>query len=62
MMANLTTKELSALEDQLGFEKVMHCKYQDAIQQCTDQELAGSYQQYASQHRENYESLLKFLK
>ena len=54
-MANLTTKELGALEDQLTFEKVMCCKYQDAMQQC-------SYQQYANQHRENYESLLKFLK
>ena len=33
-MANLTTKELGALEDQLGFEKVMCCKYQEAMQQC----------------------------
>ena len=61
-MANLTTKELGALEDQLTFEKVMCCKYQDAMQQCTDQEFKGCYQQYANQHRENYESLLKFLK
>lgn len=61
-MANLTTKELHALEDQLGFEKVMYCKYQDAMQQCTDQELKSSYQQYAGQHKQNYESLLNFLK
>lgn len=61
-MANLTTKELGALEDQLGFEKVMCCKYQDAMQQCTDQQLKGSYQQYADQHRRNYESLLNYLK
>ena len=31
-MANLTSKELSALEDQLGFEKVLCCKYQAAEQ------------------------------
>ncbi len=61
-MANLSAKELSALEDQLGFEKVMCCKYQDAMQQCTDQELKKSYQQYASQHKTNYETLLNFLK
>ncbi len=61
-MANLTTKELSALEDQLGFEKVMCCKYQDAMQQSSDQALKSSYQQYASQHQKNYECLLKFLK
>ena len=60
-MANLTTKELGALEDQLGFEKVMCCKYQDAQQQCTDQNMKNSYRQYADQHRQNYEILLKFL-
>lgn len=61
-MANLTTKELGALEDQLGFEKVMCCKYQEAMQQCSDQKLKSSYQQYADQHRKNYEDLLNFLK
>lgn len=60
-MANLTTKELGALEDQLGFEKVMCCKYQDAMQQCTDQTLKNSYRQYAGQHKQNYEALLEFL-
>ena len=34
-MANLTTKELAALEDQLDFEKVLHCKYQEAAQECS---------------------------
>ena len=29
-MPNLSTKELSALEDQLGFERMLCCKYQDA--------------------------------
>ena len=60
-MANLTTKELGALEDQLGFEKVMCCKYQDAMQQSNDQTLKNSYRQYADQHKQNYEALLKFL-
>lgn len=60
-MANLTTKELGALEDQLGFEKVMCCKYQDAMQQSSDPTLKNSYRQYANQHKQNYESLLKFL-
>ena len=61
-MANLTTKELGALEDQLGFEKVMCCKYQDAEQQCTDQELKSNYKQYSDQHKRNYDNLLNFLK
>ena len=33
-MANLTAKELSALSDQLDFEKVLCCKYQAAEQEC----------------------------
>lgn len=28
-MANLTTKELTALSDQLNFEKTLYCKYQE---------------------------------
>lgn len=61
-MANLTTKELAALEDQLGFEKMLCCKYQDAAQTTTEPELKTSYQQYAGQHKQNYETLLNFLK
>lgn len=61
-MANLTTKELSALEDQLGFEKMLCCKYQQAAQSTSESELKNSYTQYASQHKQNYDTLLGFLK
>lgn len=61
-MANLTTKELGALEDQLGFEKVMCCKYQEAMQQCQDQEMKNNFRRYADQHMQNYETLLQYLK
>jgi len=61
-MANLTTKELSALEDQLGFEKVLCCKYQDAANATGEAELKNCYSQYAAQHKQNYEKLLTFLK
>lgn len=61
-MANLTTKELAALEDQLGFEKMLCCKYQDAAKNTTETELKNSYQQYAGQHKRNYDTLLGFLK
>ena len=30
-MANLTTKELTALSDQLNFEKTLYCKYQEQL-------------------------------
>ena len=61
-MANLTTKELTALEDQLNFERVLCCKYQDASQSTAEADLKSSFTQYASQHRQNYETLLGFLK
>ena len=41
-MPILTTKELQALSDQLDFEKVLHCKYLSAVQECQDDGLRGS--------------------
>lgn len=61
-MANLTSKELTALSDQLDFEKVLCCKYQAAAQDCTDATLKAPYEQFANQHKQNYDCLLNFLK
>ncbi|MFQ7853806.1 MAG: hypothetical protein ACLRIS_00335 [Flavonifractor plautii] len=61
-MANLTTKELTALSDQLNFEKTLYCKYQEAAQECTEEDLKPCFQQYADQHRQNYDCLLGYLK
>ncbi len=61
-MANLTTKELAALSDQLDFEKVMCGKYQEAAQECTDETLKTSFRQYAQQHKQNFQCLLGYLK
>lgn len=60
-MPNLTAKELSALSDQLDFEKVLCCKYQTAQQEAQDNQLKTDFGKYADQHRQNYECLLKFL-
>lgn len=38
-MANLTTKELTALDDQLGFEQVCTAKYKAAAQETQDTKL-----------------------
>lgn len=61
-MPNLTAKELAGLSDQLNFEKVICAKYQAAIQETQDPELKTCFQQYADQHRQNYDCLLNFLK
>ena len=57
-MPNLTTKELTALSDQLDFERVLHCKYLSAVQECQDQELKNQFQSCTSQHLQNYNTLL----
>ncbi len=61
-MADLTTKELDALSDQLNYERMMACKYEAAKQGCQVQDLCGAFDRYARQHRENYQDLLNFLK
>lgn len=61
-MVNLTAKELTALSDQLDFEKVVCCKYQTAAQESSETELKNRFQQFANQHRQNYTCLLNFLK
>ena len=61
-MANLTSKELTALSDQLDFERVLHCKYLAAVQESQDQELKSKFQSCASQHRNNYNTLLNYLR
>ena len=60
-MANLTSKELSALEDQLGFEKVLCCLYLAAEQECRGQDLLTCFRQYAEKHKQNYDCLLTYL-
>lgn len=60
-MPNLTGKELNALSDQLGLEKVLHSKYQSAVQECQDQELKSKFQSCADQHLQNYKTLLNYL-
>ena len=58
----VTTKELAALEDQLGFEAVLCCKYQDAAKNAGEVELKTVYEGYAVRHKQNYDTLLNFLK
>ncbi len=60
-MPNLSAKELSGLSDQLNFERVLCAKYQAAVQETEDAQLKTSFQQYADQHRQNYNCLLNFL-
>ncbi|MCC8076703.1 MAG: hypothetical protein LIO95_12350 [Clostridiales bacterium] len=61
-MANLTSKELSALKDQLDFEHTCIVKYQCASQETNENSLKQCFDQYAGQHQQNFNTLLTFLK
>lgn len=60
-MANLSAKELTALSDQLNFERVVCAKYQAAVQECEDAQLKTCFQKYADHHRQNFNCLLGYL-
>ncbi len=61
-MANLTSKELTALEDQLGYEQVLIKKYRTMSNQCNDTALKTRLEGIASKHQQHYDKLAGFLK
>lgn len=60
-MANLTAKELTAIEDQLGFEENLVKKFQAMAQATSDQQLKNKFNQIASLHQQHYSRLLGHL-
>ncbi|MDR0862426.1 MAG: spore coat protein [Oscillospiraceae bacterium] len=60
-MANLTSKELTALEDQIGMEKTLVKKYQAMSGLCTDAKLKQCLSDVAQKHQQHYNTLLTFL-
>lgn len=60
-MSNITTKELSALEDQLNTEIILIKKYKSFSTMCSDTVLKTKCEQIASKHQEHYNKLLKYL-
>ncbi len=60
-MSNLTTRELTAIEDQLGMEQTMIKKYQMYAQQSTDPQIKTKCEQIATKHQNHYSRLLNHL-
>lgn len=60
-MANLTSKELSALGDQLSQEQVLVKKYRMYAQQMSDAQLKAKCEQIASEHQNHYNTLMTYL-
>lgn len=60
-MPNLTTKELSALEDTLGSEQNLVKKYQAMASMCTDQKIRADLESAAQKHQQHADTLATFL-
>lgn len=61
-MANLTSKELTALEDQLGYEQVLIKKYRTMANQCNDTALKTRLECISGKHQQHYDKLAGYLK
>ena len=60
-MATLTSKELTAIDDQLSVEENMIKKFKMYSQTCSDPQLKTKCEQIASRHQNHYTRLLNQL-
>lgn len=60
-MANLTTKELTALDDQIRHEQVLVKKYRAMACLCSDTKLQSDLNCIADKHQKHCDTLLSFL-
>lgn len=54
-MANLTSKELSALEDELGAELLLVKKYKSYASLTADPQIKTQYEQIAGKHQNHFD-------
>ncbi len=60
-MANLTSKELSAIEDQLNCEQNLIKKYRAYAQAASDPAIKNTCEQIANQHKQHFDTLINHL-
>ena len=60
-MANLTAKELTALEDQIGMEQTLIKKTHAMANMCTDPKMKQCLTDFAQKHQQHYNTLMTFL-
>lgn len=60
-MANLTSKELGALEDQIGQEETLIKMYEAKACLCNDTKIQDELNGFANRHRQHYNTLVAFL-
>ena len=60
-MANLTSKELSAIEDQLNCEQMLIKKFRAYASVATDPQIKTTCEQIANQHKQHFDTLMGHL-
>lgn len=60
-MANLTSRELTALEEQIGSEEMLVKKFEAMACLCNDTKIQQDLNNFANKHREHYNTLVSFL-
>jgi rubrerythrin len=60
-LVNLTAKELTALEDQIGMEKTLVKKYQAMSSMCNDAKISQCLSDFAQKHQQHCTTLMTFL-
>lgn len=60
-MANLTSKELMALDEQIGSEENLVKKYEALACLCNDTKIQQDLNNCANKHRAHYNTLISFL-
>ncbi len=60
-MANLTAKELSALEDQLNCEQMLIKKFKLFAQSATDPQIKTTCENMAARHKQHFDTLMGHL-
>lgn len=60
-MANLSTKELSALEDQIGQEQTLVKMYEAMACMCDNKKVQNELNGYANRHKQHCDTLVSFL-
>ncbi len=60
-MANLTSKELSAIEDQLNCEQMLIKKYKAYAQSASDPQIKNTCEEIANKHKQHFNTLMGYL-
>ena len=60
-MANITSKELSAIEDQLNYEQLLIKKYKNYAEMCQEAGLKTTCEQLAAQHKNHYNTIMNYI-